>query len=301
MWVVGADGQVGGALCEALGPGRAVRVVRSATAREDRVLDLEELPDDPDRSRDLLRDGPVRAVVIAAGFTWVDGCEDEPERSHRVNCIAPAVIARAARHAGARTVYYSTEYVFDGTAGPYGEDDPVRPRSVYGQSKLDGERAVLDSDPEALVLRTTVVYGPELKGRNFAYRLAEGLRDGKPVRVPEDQVSSPTYNRDLAAATLALIEKGVAGILHVAGDCVMSRLDFARRLAKAANLDPRWIEPVSSAALGQRAERPLRAGLSIERLQRLLPKLRLHSVEAAVEDWRRRPRGRPWPIAAQPS
>src|SRR4030095_11997232 len=126
-----------------------------------------------------------------------------------VNCEGPGALAAAAASSGARTVYLSTEYVFDGTDGPYGEDAVGRPLSVYRRGKLEGEHAVQEADPAALVLRTTVVYGPEAHGRNFAYQLADRLGRGEAMRVPGDQVSSPTYNRDLADALVALVDTGV--------------------------------------------------------------------------------------------
>lgn len=111
-------------------------------------------------------------VCICAGFTWVDGCERQPQQANKMNSTGPAVLAAAAAAAGAKVVWYSTDYVFDGgvcaggaggKVGPYSEGDAVSPLNVYGASKLAGEKAVLKADPTAIVIRTNVVYGPEVE------------------------------------------------------------------------------------------------------------------------------------------
>jgi dTDP-4-dehydrorhamnose reductase len=296
--VIGASGQVGGALCAQLGAAHAVGIGRASTGASSPGLDLERLCDDPEPARRWLARERFDAVFIAAAMTWVDGCEESPALAQRTNAEGPRVLAVVARAAGAKTVLFSTEYVFDGHSGPYAEDSAPHPLSVYGASKLAGERAVLEADPSALVLRTTVVYGPEVQGKNFAYRLAAELCAGRRVRVPADQITTPTYGPDLAGAAVALAARGASGIVHVVGPETMDRAEHARRLARAAGLDPSGIEPVSTASLGQRASRPLRAGLRCERLRTLLTDVTLRTVEEAVADWRAHPRGRPWPAAA---
>ncbi len=224
----------------------------------------------------LIAATPVDWVFCPAGFTWVDGCEDHPDEATAANRDAPAAAARAAARRGAAFVYYSTEYVFDGTGGPYAEDAPVHPVSVYGRSKLEGERAVLAGNPRAIVVRTTVVYGPEPQGKNFVYQLlrhARALASGAataPLRVPRDQRSSPTYNEDLAAASVELAEGGFTGVLNVAGPEILDRYAFARVACEVFGLDPACVTPVATAALGQKAPRPLDAGLLIDRARALL-------------------------------
>src|SRR5205823_11367014 len=102
-----------------------------------------------------------------AGLTHVDYYEDHRDEAMRVNRDAPALAARAAARHGSGFVYYSTEYVFDGVAGPYAESDATNPVSVYGESKLAGERAVQEGNPRTVIVRTTVVYGPEPQEKNF--------------------------------------------------------------------------------------------------------------------------------------
>ena len=281
--VVGAGGQVGGALCAALGV-RAIGTWRTPPP-EGLAADLEEMAARPSLAEELVARAAPEAVVVAAGMTWVDGCERQPELAATVNRDGPAALARAAAGAGARTAYLSTEYVFDGTEGPYDEDRPLSPLSAYGRSKAEGEAAVREADPAALVVRTTVVYGPEAHGRNFAYQLATRLRRGEAMPVPADQVSSPTYNRDLAAALVGLLDGGAVGVVNVAGPEVVDRAAFGRRLATAMGLDPGLVVATSTAALGQVAARPLDAGLEVGRLRRLLPHLLLRGPEEAVAHW----------------
>ena len=266
--VIGASGQVGAAVGERLGArgypwvGTYAKVPRP----ELRPLDLA----DESATRRLIADAAPDWVFCAGALTYVDYCEEHPEEAFRLNRDAPALVARAAAERGAGIVFYSTEYVFDGESGPYAEDDPVRPISVYGQSKLEGERAVSAENPRAIIVRTTVVYGPEPQGKNFVYQLLRRARAGERMRVPADQISSPTYNPDLAAASVELAERGCRGVFHIAGSQILDRHAFARAACRAFGLDEALLDPVATSALAQRARRPLRAGLRIDRARAVL-------------------------------
>jgi dTDP-4-dehydrorhamnose reductase len=219
-----------------------------------------------DSLADRLRTLNPLAVVYAAGLVNVDACEGHEEEADRWNAAVPFEISRLCRGL-CRFVYFSTEYVFDGNAGPYAEDDPVNPLSAYARSKVRGEGRILFADPSALVVRTTVVYGPEAQGKNFVAQLRRRLGQGDRMRVPHDQVSSPTYNVDLAMRTLDLLEREARGVWHVAGPEVMDRFSFARLAAEAFGLDATLLEPVATRELRQPASRPLKAGLRIDKLQ----------------------------------
>jgi dTDP-4-dehydrorhamnose reductase len=222
----------------------------------------------------LVESSRAEAIFFAAAYTHVDGCEDDPARAYAVNRDAPAAAARLAAQRDAAFVFYSSEYVFDGAAGPYGEDDPVTPISVYGESKLGGERAVLAVHPRAVVVRTTVVYGLDAQEKNFVYQLLKRGRARERMKVPADQRSSPTYVEDLAAASLALVDKHAAGVYHVAGPEVVDRYEFAREGCRVFGLDDGFLEPVSTASLRQKAARPLTAGLRVARVAALGARLR---------------------------
>jgi dTDP-4-dehydrorhamnose reductase len=266
--VIGASGQVGGALCEAL-----ARRGHAAVGTHGRVPAPGTVPldfTDAAAAERLIIETRPDWIFCAAALTHVDYCEDHPREAERLNRDAPAAAARVAARIGAGFVFYSTEYVFDGTAGPYAEDDPPEPLSVYGRTKWEAEQAVREAAPRCAIARTTVVYGPERQEKNFVYQLRRRCRAGESVRVPVDQVSSPTYNADLAAASVELAERGLTGVWHLAGTSVMDRYAFARLAASVFGLDAAGIVPVSTESLGQRAPRPLRGGLAVERAGRAL-------------------------------
>ena len=194
-------------------------------------------------------------VFYPAGFTWVDGCERDPARAYSSNLEQPLNLARAAPKVGARFVYFSTDYVFDGRGGPYTEDSPTHPLSVYGHAKRDAELALADAmGGRQLTVRTSWVFGPERQGKNFAYQLLRNLAEGKPTVCPSDQVSSPSYAPDVAAAVVRLVEEDVSGMIHVAGPEVIDRVEFARAIALAFGHDTRLIigKPTAELAQGRR-------------------------------------------------
>jgi dTDP-4-dehydrorhamnose reductase len=216
---------------------------------------------DPGALATLMRQTVPEAVVVTAAMTDVEACEADPVASYEVNVQGTANVVAAARRVGARVVLLSTDYVFDGQAGPYRESDPVRPISTYGLHKVFAELHVVAHAPRPLVVRTTVVYGRETWGKNFVARLSRELAAGLHIRVPDDQVGTPTYAPDLARAIVACLSCDISGIVHVVGNERMTRLEFALRAARALGLDCSLIEGVGTDALRQRAARPRSAGL----------------------------------------
>jgi len=282
--IVGASGQVGSQMLRALG-GRALATSR--TAREDWLkLDVAELAETA-QAAELLDAHELDAIYCVGGMTWVDGCEKEPELAHRTNARGPGVLAAYARRRGLPYVFFSTDYVFDGAKehpGPYAEDAPANPLSVYGRTKLEGEQRVLQAYPQALVLRTTWVYGADARRMNFLYSMMRNLNARQPMKVPQDQVSTPTYNRDLVRVALGLVEARAAGVFHVAGPELLGRLKFAQKVARGLGLDASLLEGVTTAELKQPAARPLNSGLSTSRLATQHPQLRLRTLAEAMED-----------------
>ena len=204
-------------------------------------------------------------VVNAAAFTDVDGCERDPASSDRVNRDAVRLMAET----GIPLVQVSTDYVFDGAAGPYDEDDATNPLSAYGRSKRDAETLALAGGAGNLVVRTAWVWGAERGAKkSFTGFVRENLAAGKPVRIVTDQFSNPTLAEDLARAIWALVAARAAGVYHAAGADRMSRLEWARGVAAFHGLDASLIEPVETPALGLPAARPLRAGMRIDKLVR---------------------------------
>lgn len=214
-------------------------------------------------------------VVIAAAYTAVDQAEAEPEVAIRVNAESPAAIATAAGHNGAAVVHISSDYVFDGTkAGAYVEDDAPAPASAYGESKLQGERAVWVGDPRAMILRTSWVVSAH--GRNFVKTMLRLAGEGRPIRVVDDQWGRPTSAADLADFVLANAGRLVAA---ESGDPVFGLTHFAnagettwRRVAEATfelalGADAPAVEPITTADYPTAARRPARSVLDTKRLE----------------------------------
>jgi dTDP-4-dehydrorhamnose reductase len=277
--VIGASGQVGAALMQAL---RARGHDAGGTHAHHPVEGLAplDITDAAAVERAIERARPDW-VLCPAGLTHVDYCEGHPAEAFAINRDAAVHTARLAARAGAGFVFYSSEYVFDGEQGPYTEEDPARPLSVYGRSKWEGERAVLAEIARALVVRTTVVYGPDRQEKNFVYQLIRNCRRAQAMRIPMDQVSSPTYNVDLAQASVELCERDLHGIYHLAGDGVLARVAFARLACRVFELNDSCFVPVPTVALGQKAPRPLKGGLLIDKARGALSTT-LRSPEAGL-------------------
>ncbi|HXJ81990.1 MAG TPA: dTDP-4-dehydrorhamnose reductase [Candidatus Methylomirabilis sp.] len=285
--VIGASGQVGTALLGALRE-RGHDAVGTYAHHRDEGLAALDVTDHAAVER-AVREARPDWVLCPAGLTHVDYCEEHPAEAFAINCDGPLHAAREARRLGAGFVFFSTEYVFDGERGPYAEGDATNPLSVYGRSKLEGERAVLAEAERAVVVRTTVVYGPDRQEKNFVYQLMRNCRNGQPMRIPQDQISSPTYNADLAQATVELCERDLHGVYHLVGDGVLDRFAFARLACDVFDLDPAGLVPVSTATLGQKAPRPLKGGLIIAKARGVLvtqlrsPEAGLRAMRAALE------------------
>jgi len=265
--VTGARGQLGRELVARLGPELAWAGGRDAldVADERAVAEL------------VARTAPD-VVFNASAWNRVDAAESEPEQAFAVNALGPRALAGAARVAGALVVHVSTDYVFDGTSPrPYREDDPPNPLSVYGASKLAGERHVLDSGADALVVRTSGVLGRSgsaQKGGSFVDRILAQARAGKPLRVVADQVFAPTLASDLAQALLALVRARARGLCHVtnAGSCSWHEL-ASLALAAAGLSAP--VEAIAARDLALPARRPAFSVLDTSRYRALgLPPLR---------------------------
>jgi dTDP-4-dehydrorhamnose reductase len=263
--VIGASGQIGGHLLEQLRAGGHLALGTYASSEAPGLVKLD-IADDCAVAAAL---GDVRpdVVFLPAGWTWVDGNEDDPARARLTNRDQPLALARRCRDAGALFVTYSTDYVFDGAAGPYGEDDAPRPLSVYGKAKLEAEELLRAEIPEHLVLRTTTVFGPERQGKNFIYQLLKKVGKGERMALPVDQWATPSYGPDVARATLELVEQGARGVWNVCGPDFMDRVAFARLACRVFDLDASKIDAKTTAELKQKAERPLKGGLKTDKLR----------------------------------
>lgn len=212
-------------------------------------------------------------VILTAAMTNVDACEKQPLLANRVNATGPELVARACKKLGSRLVHVSTDYVFDGSKDrKYREDDVPRPISVYGSSKLAGERAVLSTLPSAAVARPAVLYGwsPLEAKDNFVTWVLKRLRAGEKATLFEDQRISPTFADDLAKTLLELGERGASGIWHVSGPDCLDRPTAGRMIARTFELDERLIVPVPSASVSLPARRPRQSCLDVSKVEKLL-------------------------------
>jgi dTDP-4-dehydrorhamnose reductase len=153
-------------------------------------------------------------ILNCAAHTKVDLCEEHEDLANLINGSTPGVLAAAAKDVGAKFVHYSTDFVFSGAAAqPWREEDPINPLSAYGRSKLAGEKRVAGDGAGWLILRTAWLYGPG--GPCFPMTIINAAKAGKPLKVVDDQIGSPTFTHDLAEATLNLLDAGAGGIFHV--------------------------------------------------------------------------------------
>ncbi len=231
-------------------------------------------------------------VINAAAMTDVDGCEKDGRAARQANVDIPEHLAAACDAMGAGLVHLSTDYVFDGERGPYGEGDAANPLSCYGQLKLESE-GVLQKMERVLVVRTLWLYGygPQVES-NFLTWVLNGLSSGQPLRVFADQWGNPTYICDLARALVALCGREVRGLLHVGGATFMTRWEMAREIACFFGMDGALIEPVPTSAVALPAKRPLRSGLRTDALEAVLGRQPMSFVEglqhlAAARHFRR--------------
>jgi dTDP-4-dehydrorhamnose reductase len=210
-------------------------------------------------------------VVHCAGTSQVEACEADREGCWALNVDATAALAAACCRHGARLVLLSTDFVFAGDAGPYGEADRPDPTGTYGRTKLAAENALFGSRLAAFsVVRTTLVYGapegPDVRSDLVRWLVAE-LSAGRPVRVASDQWRTPTCDDDLADGVARVVLGGKTGLFHVAGRELVTPLDVAYLVAETFGLDRALIRPATTADLHPGAPRPLKGGLLILRAE----------------------------------
>jgi dTDP-4-dehydrorhamnose reductase len=273
-WVVtGAGGQLGLCLAARL---RRDPANSLAAAFDHKALDIT----DAAALRSAiaaLPGGPPDVIANAAAMTQVDLCEDDPAAAALANASGPAALAGLCQQIGARLVHVSTDYVFDGCgARPYTESDPTGPRSVYGRTKLEGERRVLAAQPEAIVVRTAWVFGP---GRNFVRTILEAAARTKrgeapALRVVDDQRGSPTYAGDLADGLIGLVDADASGVVHLTNGGVATWWDLARAAVDIWGHPELPIEKVRTVDVPRPAPRPAWSVLDTSRAEHLGVRLR---------------------------
>jgi dTDP-4-dehydrorhamnose reductase len=229
---------------------------------------------DRNRVREVVRDSHPDWTILSAAYTDVDGCETNPDLAFAVNCEGAINVAEAARDAGSRLLFISTDYVFDGAKRtPYETTDARNPTSVYGQSKAGAEERLLEIIPEVCIVRTSWLFGHG--GKCFPATILKLASTRPEISVVNDQRGSPTFTRDLASALLQLCRASARGIVHVtnSGDCTW--YEFAIEIVRLSGL-PTLVKPVTSAEFPRPARRPAYSVLS---------PVSLHAYNIRLPDW----------------
>jgi dTDP-4-dehydrorhamnose reductase len=267
--VLGAGGQLGSDLARLLGP-------ESGFAHDQVSVT------DPDAIDALLSSLRPGVVFNCAAYNAVDRAETERDQAFAVNAEGPANLARACARHRIRLVHFSTNFVFDGRLDrPYVESDAPSPQSVYAASKLAGEQRVLEVLPQALLIRTSALYGDRgsaIKGGSFPERILSRARDGQSLRVVSDQEVNPTYTADLAPVALELAESQVEGLVHLVAEGCAGWDEFARAALSESHLDV-GVESVSSSEFAAAAPRPRNGCLASDRVTPMRP------WREALHDW----------------
>jgi dTDP-4-dehydrorhamnose reductase len=241
--ITGATGMLGQALCKAFAK-------HSVYPLSSRQLDVASLDDVRQKVSDLKPDW----ILHTAAFTHVDEAESNPFEVYRVNVLGARNLAAAAFENGSRLVYYSTDYVFDGTQKrPYREWDPTHPINEYGRSKLAGEFFIRSICPLHLIVRTSWLFGS--KGSHFVEKIAQLAREKESLDVVSDQRGSPTFTNDLAYMTLCLVEGEKRGTYHVTNSGNCSWHELACEIVALSGLSLQ-VNPIESSAYPTPARRP---------------------------------------------
>lgn len=240
------------------------------------TADHEEKPEIPYYNVDLTHRGQTSSliedirpdVIINAGaFTAVDVCETERELCWNSNVKAVENIIEGSARLKPVLVQISTDYVFDGTNGPYRETDVPNPRGVYARSKFAAENIIKSCPLEYMIIRTQVLYGIDARGRhNFASWVIDQLRQGKKIRVVGDQVGNPTITDDVSEGIIRLLRGEDFGIYHISGSEIASRYHFALKIAEIFDLDSSLIQKISTDKLQQNAPRPFDSSFILDKL-----------------------------------
>jgi len=263
--VIGSTGQVGRKLAaELVGRREPLVVVAASRSHPDPALQVD-LERHQTIERLILTVQPDH-VILAAAATNVTWCEEHPDRSWAINVLGTETAALVARRVGASFTFISTDYVFDGISGPYGESQPTNPINVYGAHKLSAEVAVMAANSANLVVRTCQVFGDDPRRSNFVVRVVDSLHRGETVDAAGDLFGTPTYAPDLARGLIDLTLSRASGIWHFAGDRFLSRYELAVMAASAFECKRGAIVEVTADQMEDPVNRPRRAGLRNDRL-----------------------------------
>lgn len=208
-------------------------------------------------------------IVHAAAMTQADDCERNKDSCWMVNVTATRYLLQGAEKSGAFFLFLSTDFVFDGLAGPYREDDPVNPVNYYGASKAAAERIVKQSKAAWAIARTVLVYGvaDDPRRSNIITWVKSNLEQKKKLKVVNDQWRTPTLVQDLAEGCRLIIDKRAGGVYHLSGKDMLTPYDMAVQVAGYLGLDAKLLEKVDGSNFKQPAKRPAKTGFVVEKAE----------------------------------
>ncbi len=245
--ITGARGQLGRDIEDNFNKIEGCRVI--SFGREE--MDVTQL----NNVQELVAANAPDVVIHSAANTNVDGCELEPDNAYRVNTLGSRNMAVASEKVGAKLVYVSTDYVFDGTSQyPYTEFDTTNPISVYGKSKLAGEKYVAGFSSKYFIVRTSWLYGEH--GNNFVKTMLRLAKEKTELNVVDDQVGSPTYTKDLARFIVDLVQTDLFGTYHATNTGSCSWFQFAKAIFQMSGLSHIKVKPGTTSELNRPAPRP---------------------------------------------
>lgn len=270
--ITGANGLLGQKLVSDLG--NSGHTILASGQGDCRILNLPEnvryrscnVTNEEEVTR-ICSDFQPEAVIHTAAMTNVDECELNPEKCHVQNVIATQNVIHACEMVGAHLIHLSTDFIFDGTSGPYSEMDKPNPISIYGQSKLDAEIQVQKALCPWSIVRTVLVYGiaPGLSRSNIILWVKASLEQGKEIQVVDDQFRTPTLAEDLATGCILIAEKKAEGIFNISGKDFLTPHEMAIQTANFFSLNKELIKQATAATFTQPAKRPPRTGFNISK------------------------------------
>lgn len=267
--ITGAFGQLGAACLERFNPDYELLATDTHLPTQSfdyqtQLLDITDL-----NSVEAVKNAFNPEIIInLAAMTDVDGCEREPIVAREINAAA---VQNLFRGFNGHFIQLSTDYVFDGLNGPYGETDVPHPINVYGRTKAEADQWLLDQAGKVTIVRANVIFGMTSGTKaSFVKWVVEALTEKKPIRIVNDQINNPTWTVALADVIETIIRQKKIGIYHYGGAEFINRYEFALKIAEIFDLNPALIAPITTNELNQTAARPLKSGLRTKKVEKEL-------------------------------
>ena len=228
---------------------------------------------DPIELKEVIADFQPDAIINTAAMTNVDACEDDIDTCNKINVQAVEYLLNCCKVRDIHLIHISTDFVFDGTGGPYREDDERKPLSVYAKSKYDSENLLLESNYKNwTILRTIIVFGEceNMSRSNIVLWAIDALKEKKELTIVNDQFRAPTWADDLAWACIQAAKLNARGVFHISGPETFSIYELVCRVADFIGADRSLIKPISTSQLNQKAKRPPKTGFILDKARKIL-------------------------------